>query len=128
MSDKQPSADLANPIEKQFEKLTEPFNRFVNNQISGALLLILATLAALILVNSPLQDYYYVLEKVEFVNQSGDSRIPNLTTNKVDVTCQFMTVTAGRAHGDPSIHHAKIMAFNQFDPHLIGQKAVFVIG
>ncbi|MBL6945796.1 MAG: transporter substrate-binding domain-containing protein [Rhodospirillales bacterium] len=36
-------------------------------------------------------------EKVEFVNQSGDSRIPNLTTNKVDVTCQFMTVTGGRA-------------------------------
>ncbi len=36
-------------------------------------------------------------EKVKFVNQSGDSRIPNLTTNKVDITCQFMTVTGGRA-------------------------------
>lgn len=36
-------------------------------------------------------------EKVEFVNQSSDSRIPNLTTNKVDLTCQFMTVTGGRA-------------------------------
>lgn len=36
-------------------------------------------------------------EKIEFVNQSGDSRIPNLTTNKVDITCQFMTVTGGRA-------------------------------
>lgn len=36
-------------------------------------------------------------EKVEFVIQSSDSRIPNLTTNKVDVTCQFMTVTGGRA-------------------------------
>ncbi len=36
-------------------------------------------------------------EKVEFINQSGDSRIPNLTTNKVDITCQFMTVTGGRA-------------------------------
>lgn len=35
--------------------------------------------------------------KVEFVNQSSDSRIPNLTTNKVDITCQFMTVTGGRA-------------------------------
>jgi polar amino acid transport system substrate-binding protein len=35
--------------------------------------------------------------KIEFVNQSGDSRIPNLTTNKVDVACQFMTVTGGRA-------------------------------
>lgn len=36
-------------------------------------------------------------EKVQFVNQSGDSRIPNLTTGKVDLTCQFMTVTGGRA-------------------------------
>lgn len=36
-------------------------------------------------------------EKVEFVNQSSDSRIPNLTTGKVDLTCQFMTVTGGRA-------------------------------
>lgn len=35
--------------------------------------------------------------KIEFVFQSGDARIPNLTTNKVDLTCQFMTVTPGRA-------------------------------
>lgn len=35
--------------------------------------------------------------KIEFVNQSGDARIPNLATDKVDVTCQFMTVTPGRA-------------------------------
>ena len=35
--------------------------------------------------------------KVEFVLQSSDARIPNLTTGKVDLTCQFMTVTAGRA-------------------------------
>ncbi len=35
--------------------------------------------------------------KIEFVLQSSDSRIPNLTTNKVDITCQFMTVTGGRA-------------------------------
>lgn len=35
--------------------------------------------------------------KIEFVNQSGDARIPNLATDKVDIACQFMTVTAGRA-------------------------------
>lgn len=35
--------------------------------------------------------------KIEFVNQSGDARIPNLVTDKVDVACQFMAVTAGRA-------------------------------
>lgn len=35
--------------------------------------------------------------RIEFVDQSPDSRIPNLTTDKVDIACQFMTVTAGRA-------------------------------
>jgi polar amino acid transport system substrate-binding protein len=36
-------------------------------------------------------------DAIEFVNQSGDARVPNLATDKVDLTCQFMTVTAGRA-------------------------------
>jgi len=35
--------------------------------------------------------------KVEFVDQGADARIPNLTTGKVDVTCQYLTVTASRA-------------------------------
>jgi polar amino acid transport system substrate-binding protein len=35
--------------------------------------------------------------KVEFVVQASDARIPNLTTDKVDITCQAMTVTAPRA-------------------------------
>lgn len=35
--------------------------------------------------------------KVRFVNQSSDARIPNLLTNKVDISCQGMTVTAARA-------------------------------
>ena len=37
------------------------------------------------------------MTKVEFVEQSSDDRIPNVTTGKVDITCQFMTVTAERA-------------------------------
>jgi polar amino acid transport system substrate-binding protein len=36
-------------------------------------------------------------DKIQFVNQSSDARIPNITTNKVDITCQFMTVTGTRA-------------------------------
>jgi polar amino acid transport system substrate-binding protein len=36
-------------------------------------------------------------EKVEFVMQASDARIPNVVTDKVDITCQFMTVTAARA-------------------------------
>lgn len=35
--------------------------------------------------------------KIEFVNQGSDARIPNIVTDKVDITCQFMTVTAERA-------------------------------
>lgn len=35
--------------------------------------------------------------KVQFVQQSSDARIPNLMTDKVDLTCQAMTVTAQRA-------------------------------
>ncbi len=35
--------------------------------------------------------------KVEFVTQASDARIPNITTGKVDITCQAMTVTAERA-------------------------------
>jgi len=36
-------------------------------------------------------------DKIEFVNQASDARIPNITTDKVDITCQFMTVTGERA-------------------------------
>ncbi|MDJ0921699.1 MAG: transporter substrate-binding domain-containing protein [Henriciella sp.] len=36
-------------------------------------------------------------DKVRFVTQAADARIPNLVTGKVDIVCQFMTVTAGRA-------------------------------
>ena len=35
--------------------------------------------------------------KIEFVNQGSDARVPNIVTDKVDITCQFMTVTAERA-------------------------------
>lgn len=36
-------------------------------------------------------------EKVEFLRQASDARIPNLQTGQVDVVFQFMTVTAQRA-------------------------------
>jgi polar amino acid transport system substrate-binding protein len=36
-------------------------------------------------------------EKVEFVRQASDARIPNLQTNQIDVVFQFMTVNAQRA-------------------------------
>lgn len=36
-------------------------------------------------------------DSIEFVRQAADARIPNLLTNKVDITFQFMTVNAQRA-------------------------------
>jgi polar amino acid transport system substrate-binding protein len=36
-------------------------------------------------------------EKVEFVLQGADARIPSLITDKVDIVIQFMTITPGRA-------------------------------
>lgn len=36
-------------------------------------------------------------EKVEFVREAADGRIPNLITNKIDLVAQFMTITPGRA-------------------------------
>jgi polar amino acid transport system substrate-binding protein len=41
--------------------------------------------------------WHFKDEKGEFVTQASDARIPNITTGKVDITCQFMTVTAARA-------------------------------
>ncbi len=35
--------------------------------------------------------------KVDFVRQSPDQRIPNINTGKVDITIQFMTISAARA-------------------------------
>ena len=35
--------------------------------------------------------------KVEFVLQGSDGRIPSLVTDQVDVICQWMTITPGRA-------------------------------
>jgi len=35
--------------------------------------------------------------KVEFIQETSDSRIPNVVTDKVDMVCHYMTVTAQRA-------------------------------
>ena len=36
-------------------------------------------------------------QRLELVVQAADARIPNLVTDKIDIVCQFMTVTALRA-------------------------------
>ena len=65
MSDENNNADLSHPIEQRFNRLTKPFDRFVKSQTSAAVLLLFATIAALIIANSPFQDFYHQLEEVE---------------------------------------------------------------
>jgi polar amino acid transport system substrate-binding protein len=36
-------------------------------------------------------------QRLEFVIEASDARIPNLVSDKIDIVCQFMTVTALRA-------------------------------
>ena len=36
-------------------------------------------------------------QRLEFVVEASDARIPNLLTDKIDIVCQFMTVTPQRA-------------------------------
>jgi len=48
---------------------------------------------ARLIAKSLFDDY----EKVEYVIQGSDARIPSLVTNKVDIVVQWMTVTPGRA-------------------------------
>jgi Na+/H+ antiporter NhaA len=65
MSEIQSVPDLARPLEDRFEQLTEPFNRFVSSQTSGAILLLAGTLAALVFANTSLYSLYHGIEKIE---------------------------------------------------------------
>lgn len=42
-------------------------------------------------------DFTIPQNKVQFVTQQADARIPNVLSNKVDIVIQFMTVSANRA-------------------------------
>ena len=65
MNDKQSAPDLAQPLERGFEQLTEPFNRFVSSQTSGIILLLAGTLAAIVFANTSLHSLYLDLVKIE---------------------------------------------------------------
>src|SRR3712207_1005449 len=43
------------------------------------------------------QALFEDIEKVEFLTQAADARIPNLLSDKTDITIQFMSVTRDRA-------------------------------
>src|SRR3569832_851765 len=53
------------PLERGFEKLVSPFQDFVANQATSSILLLVCTVAALVLANSPLHASYEALLRVD---------------------------------------------------------------
>jgi NhaA family Na+:H+ antiporter len=47
-----------NPLERGFEKLYSPFQKFIQDQTTSSLILIISVLIALIIANSPLSEHY----------------------------------------------------------------------
>ena len=60
------------PWEKSWNRITTPFERFVNHQATGGLLLMFTALLALIIANSPLLDSYQHLLHTKAGLQFGD--------------------------------------------------------
>jgi len=59
------SLDVQQPLERRFEEVSKPFSRFIHNQTTGAMLLLGATVLALILANTSFQPLYAALEEVK---------------------------------------------------------------
>src|SRR3569832_2459643 len=53
------------PLERGFEKLVSPFQDFVANQATSSILLLVCTVAALVLANSPLHASYEALLRLD---------------------------------------------------------------
>src|SRR3569832_1251698 len=53
------------PLERGFEKLVSPFQDFVANQDTSSILLLVCTVAALVLANSPLHASYEALMRLD---------------------------------------------------------------
>ena len=57
------NTDYPRPLEAQLERVLSPFQRFIRDQTTGSILLILCTVIALVIANSPLaHDYETLLE------------------------------------------------------------------
>ena len=66
MTDRQPRAESPQTrLEQGFEKILTPFQLFVRNQTTSSLLLIIFTLAAMVVANSPLADDYRRILQLE---------------------------------------------------------------
>jgi hypothetical protein len=52
---------MGTPLERKFEKIMPPFQRFTHDQVTGSILLIICTLTALLVANSSLNHGYEAL-------------------------------------------------------------------
>jgi NhaA family Na+:H+ antiporter len=64
MHDKHEASDAempGTPLERKLEKIMPPFQRFIHDQVTGSVLLIICTIAALLVANSTLRHGYEAL-------------------------------------------------------------------
>ena len=64
--------DSTNRLERRFERIIVPFGRFVQNQTTASVLLIIGALTALVLANSPWADDYYTAIHIPIGIHIGD--------------------------------------------------------
>ena len=70
-----PDKDLSRPVERRVQDALTPISRFVNDQATGALLLISAAILAMVLVNSPWHTQFASLEELRAGLYAGDFRL-----------------------------------------------------
>ena len=70
-----PDKDLARPVERRVQDALSPVNRFIHDQVTGALLLIGAAVLAMALVNSPWHDQFATLEELKAGFFAGQFRL-----------------------------------------------------
>ncbi len=72
MTDLQSNHNNPTPLERQVEKVLSPFQRFIKDQTTSSLILVLCTLVALLLANSPLREAYQQVTHIPFGFTVGD--------------------------------------------------------
>src|SRR3569623_571785 len=60
------------PWERAFDRIASPFEEFIHNQTSGGIVLMVATVIALVIANSPLADAYQDLLHTQLVVGVGE--------------------------------------------------------
>lgn len=60
------------PWERAFDRIASPFEEFIHNQTSGGIVLMVATVIALVIANSPLADAYQDLLHTPLVVGAGE--------------------------------------------------------